>query len=70
MANANTLNREERDQVETLAETLGDAGAAAALRIHYSTLIKALARRPLRSSTIQCVRSRLRELATAELSRQ
>jgi IS30 family transposase len=66
MANAQ-LSREERAQIERLSEKLGDAHAAATLLVHPATLSRALARRQLRSSTVQCLRSRLRELEQSEL---
>lgn len=57
------LSREERAEIERLSEKLGDVRAAAALLVHPATLSRALARRQLRNSTVQCLRSRLRELA-------
>jgi hypothetical protein len=56
------LSREDRAQIERLLESGGDAHAAATLLVHPGTLSRALARRQLRSSTVQCLRSRLREL--------
>lgn len=60
------LSREERAQIERLSESLGDAHAAATLLVHPATLNRALARKRLRGSTVQCLRSRLRELEQSE----
>jgi hypothetical protein len=59
------LTRTECSQIHGLGEQHGDRGAAHLLLVDLATYNKALAHRQLRASTIQCIRSRLRELAAA-----
>jgi IS30 family transposase len=64
------LSREEREQIERLSDDLGDRGAATELMVHPITIARALACRPLRPSTAQCLRSRLRELTAVQATIQ
>src|SRR5690242_3985094 len=58
------LSGAECAQISTLLADLGEdeQEAAQALRVNRLTLFRGLARRPLRASTIQCIRSRLQAL--------
>ncbi len=57
------LSRAELDRISKLVEAMGDLSAAKLLCVHPQTVNKALAQRRLRSSTAQCLKSRLRELS-------
>jgi hypothetical protein len=57
------LTRAELVQLQDLVEMHGDRRAACLLLVNLATVTKAIARRRLRASTTQCLRSRLRELA-------
>jgi hypothetical protein len=66
---SNRLTAEELRQVVRLADDLGDARAAAELRIHQKTMLRIMARRDgTIPSVIQCVRTRLCELTASKAS--
>lgn len=60
------LTPTELRRIQGLTREHGDRPAARLLLVNIGTLTKALAGRPLRPSTSQCLRSRLRELDNQE----
>lgn len=59
------LSKEELDQIRGYSDSYGETRVASVLMVHVATVNRALALRELRPSTVQCIRSRLKDLSGA-----
>jgi hypothetical protein len=63
------LTAAEIKQIERLMDRVGESSAAEQLAVDSVTMLRAVTHRKMRPSILQCLRSRLRELASEDATR-